>query len=133
MYCRKCGKEIPDDSAFCPACGFITAPAAGAVQREETAVPEEKAPEIRYYPKYTSILGFVFSIIILTAILFFIRNISVLGAVFYLIYALIALFANIIGCIVSEKWVLSRIGLYLSSGAAAGGVVLLAIALATGV
>jgi zinc-ribbon domain len=21
MYCRKCGKQIPDDSAFCPKCG----------------------------------------------------------------------------------------------------------------
>lgn len=22
MFCRKCGKEIPDDSVFCPKCGF---------------------------------------------------------------------------------------------------------------
>ena len=24
MYCKKCGKEIPDDSAFCPYCGNVT-------------------------------------------------------------------------------------------------------------
>ncbi len=26
MYCRKCGKEIPDDSAFCTACGAAQNP-----------------------------------------------------------------------------------------------------------
>ena len=27
MFCRKCGKEIPDDSEFCPGCGEKTEPA----------------------------------------------------------------------------------------------------------
>lgn len=26
MYCRKCGKSIPDDSIFCPYCGIATDP-----------------------------------------------------------------------------------------------------------
>lgn len=26
MYCRKCGKTIPDDSGFCPYCGISTVP-----------------------------------------------------------------------------------------------------------
>lgn len=30
MFCRNCGKEIPDDAEFCPECGTETA--AGAVQ-----------------------------------------------------------------------------------------------------
>lgn len=32
MFCRKCGKEFPDDSMFCPKCG--------------TAVFNEKEPEV---------------------------------------------------------------------------------------
>lgn len=28
MYCRKCGKTIPDDSVYCPYCGIPTAPGA---------------------------------------------------------------------------------------------------------
>lgn len=26
MYCRKCGKNIPDDSEYCPYCGIPTIP-----------------------------------------------------------------------------------------------------------
>jgi len=27
MYCQKCGKELPDQAAFCPSCGQATRPA----------------------------------------------------------------------------------------------------------
>lgn len=35
MYCRKCGKSIPDDSLFCPYCGVATDP---AVQKVKSGV-----------------------------------------------------------------------------------------------
>lgn len=42
MYCNKCGKEVPEGSAFCPACGAavptVSAPAAPAAE------PVEEAP-----------------------------------------------------------------------------------------
>lgn len=34
MYCRKCGKTIPDDSVYCPYCGIPTTPGAA-----KTGVP----------------------------------------------------------------------------------------------
>ena len=26
MFCSKCGKELPDEAKFCPACGAILCP-----------------------------------------------------------------------------------------------------------
>lgn len=47
MYCKKCGKEIPDGVTICPNCG-----------NEETSAPEKKpVPEGRFLPSF--ILGLI--------------------------------------------------------------------------
>ena len=43
MYCRKCGTEIPDDSAFCMKCGT---PVAGTLEQKTTTKPAEQFREI---------------------------------------------------------------------------------------
>ena len=54
MYCKNCGKRIPDDSKFCNACGTsinvnpssntsVETPAVGIVNEPETEAPSEKA------------------------------------------------------------------------------------------
>ncbi len=56
-YCPKCGKEIADDSNFCPACGFkigeavtpavtVSAPAPVA-ENKQVALPENVSPKSR--------------------------------------------------------------------------------------
>lgn len=45
MYCARCGKEIPNDSKFCPFCG---APVEGAVpETEASEKPKAEAPKPR--------------------------------------------------------------------------------------
>ena len=39
MYCAKCGKSIPDDSVFCPECGYNLGKAASAVSHRPGAEP----------------------------------------------------------------------------------------------
>lgn len=36
MYCRFCGKQIPDQAKFCPECGADLAPAPSAAPPEST-------------------------------------------------------------------------------------------------
>lgn len=36
MYCRFCGKQIPDQAKFCPECGADLAPASSAAPPEST-------------------------------------------------------------------------------------------------
>ena len=43
MYCRFCGKQIPDNAKFCSECGANLAPA-------PSAVPEESAPAVTTTP-----------------------------------------------------------------------------------
>lgn len=42
MYCRFCGKQIPDDSIYCPACGKLLD--SGKQTNTEAPVPAEPAP-----------------------------------------------------------------------------------------
>lgn len=45
MFCNKCGKEIPNDSAFCPFCGAnLTAAAAGGPAPEPAGQPAPGQP-----------------------------------------------------------------------------------------
>lgn len=49
MYCSKCGKDVPEGSAFCPACGAavpaVSAPAAPAVEPVEEVLVYEMPSE----------------------------------------------------------------------------------------
>lgn len=45
MFCSKCGKQIPDDSTFCPFCGNAVAQAAPSTPEPRRAAPQQTAPE----------------------------------------------------------------------------------------
>lgn len=47
MYCRFCGKQIPDQAKFCPECGADLAPAPSAAPAApvEPAMPPQGAPD----------------------------------------------------------------------------------------
>jgi len=54
VYCRKCGSENPDDSAFCQACGerFTATPAEGQEAAEQTVADEESLLRDRVSDRY---------------------------------------------------------------------------------
>lgn len=60
MYCSKCGKEIPEESKFCPECGFDLLGQSMRVEHSDQTVPEETiSPPKTISP--LSVLAFVFS------------------------------------------------------------------------
>ena len=71
MYCIKCGKEIPDNSVFCPVCGAKqdgTPQAAGAGSapsdaRTDYAQPVNQSPIRKAQYNLLCILGLVISLI----------------------------------------------------------------------
>ena len=50
MFCRKCGKEIPDDSLFCPKCGANLSETAVQVQTASSPAPTS-TPALAFDPK----------------------------------------------------------------------------------
>ena len=44
MYCKQCGKEIPDDSRFCPNCGTVTDGSEKAAYPDLSNVPQTPEP-----------------------------------------------------------------------------------------
>ena len=67
MFCSKCGKEIPDDSAFCPFCGEPTK----KVEPERT-VPTESVQQgapIEKVPKKYSIKAIISLILLILVFL----------------------------------------------------------------
>ena len=73
MFCRKCGKEIADDSLFCPACGQSTAtePVQVVVKAEEKPKKERK-PVNKKAIKLTAFIsgGAVLATAIVLAVIF---------------------------------------------------------------
>jgi rRNA maturation endonuclease Nob1 len=46
MFCIKCGKQIPDDSKFCPECGAIISDEAPEVEKPKTEEPKTEEPKV---------------------------------------------------------------------------------------
>ena len=68
MFCRKCGKEIPDWAKYCKYCGAAVKPAAPA--QKEPEEPADKKRKKNVIPFI--ILGFVSIVILISVIIFFI-------------------------------------------------------------
>ena len=47
MYCTKCGKQLPDDAAFCDACGAPVKSGFTAAAEKAEAAAEEAAEEVK--------------------------------------------------------------------------------------
>ena len=45
MFCTNCGKKVPDESKFCPACGTFL------YKEEEQITVKEQAPTVKPSPK----------------------------------------------------------------------------------
>lgn len=71
MFCGKCGKEMPDGSAACPACGAPTEAPTGAAP---TPPPPPKAPVSKGKVIGLSILGVIVVLIVGLIVWAFIPN-----------------------------------------------------------
>ena len=63
MFCKKCGKEIPDDSAFCPKCGADTTGANTTGASNTAALPKISLQKSDYMMIIAVILA-VFPVIV---------------------------------------------------------------------
>lgn len=67
MFCRKCGFEIPDDSAFCVKCGTPVDSAAEQPQKiDPTTIVFEKTPEVNAAPAKKKKTGLIFACVAVT-------------------------------------------------------------------
>ena len=58
MFCRKCGKELPEGAGFCPECGNRTAaPQPAQNQPAQSQWQPSEAPKIQPSPKQTANTG----------------------------------------------------------------------------
>lgn len=78
MFCMSCGKQIPDEAAFCPICGAtvaVIAPAPEAATLSDTSVPlvEKVSPAAKESPapKKKSNVGFIIGVISIAVVGFF--------------------------------------------------------------
>ena len=63
MFCKKCGREIPDDSAFCPKCGANTTGANTTGASNTAALPKISLQKSDYMMIIAVILA-VFPVIV---------------------------------------------------------------------
>lgn len=65
MFCKNCGKQLPDDSSFCQYCGTNLAPNTGS--SPTVNVPPVLSTPVKKKRKYPVIIGIVVLIILLAA------------------------------------------------------------------
>lgn len=73
MFCGKCGKEMPDDAAACPACG-TPVPAAQPAPAAAQPAPAPKAPVSKRKVILGSIIGAVAVVVIALVVWAFIPS-----------------------------------------------------------
>lgn len=57
MYCGKCGKEMPDQAAFCPQCGAANSRAKAPAARPAVSLPGKSIAGLQFIPLVLGILG----------------------------------------------------------------------------
>ncbi len=62
MFCKYCGKEIPDDATFCPACGKELGSPGKVAETEKTDAAEPAAPKTEVKRR-----GWIVAIVIIVA------------------------------------------------------------------
>ena len=104
MFCSKCGKELQDDTSFCPSCGNKVGENAPAVSQPVKVMldPTEAMPEKKVVDSSKSLqgqgktLGLILIIvsIILDLIGIFFFPFFILGTVFFVVGILLRMFCS---------------------------------------
>lgn len=103
MFCSKCGKELQDDTSFCPACGNKVGETAPTVSQPVKVMldPSEAMPEKKVVDSSKSFgggktLGLILIIvsIILDLIGIFFFPVFILGTVFFVVGILLRMFGT---------------------------------------
>ncbi len=63
MFCRKCGKEIPDDAIVCPYCGIATGCASSVENQPPVGAPAENQPQEKAKFNGLGLAGFIVSLV----------------------------------------------------------------------
>jgi uncharacterized membrane protein YvbJ len=72
MFCPQCGEKIPDDAKFCPKCGaaLVKTKAAPAPAAPAPAATRERTSGMAVASLVLGILGFIFNLLAILAIIF---------------------------------------------------------------
>lgn len=99
MFCKHCGKSIPDDSVFCPHCGGKlneqSTPSSYSSINTSVSKPQsnnQKVNDVHYYEDEAGFLGVLLSIIspLIGIIMYFVTRKTRQNANYYLIAAIIS-------------------------------------------
>jgi uncharacterized membrane protein YvbJ len=70
MFCPQCGEKIPDDAKFCPKCGAALTAKAERARAPAPATTKERTSGMAVASLVLGILGFIFNLLAILAIIF---------------------------------------------------------------